>query len=635
MPPHNRTINRLNNQTLRAGLKLGLLICLLAAAWLLAHRPGAAAAAPTLAYTWTLSSADFQLEDGYYVSPVQRAPAPFTAAAAHLKPSGIAGFFLRVELRLGSDDGRWSPWFDVGELQAQDDGRLYGDDLVAWTQASQVQARISSPDPLPEALQDLRLVAIDAEAGPTTAQAVQAAQQQFFAAQSDPGVPQPVVVSRSAWGADESWMDWTPAYAPVDKIILHHTASGGGSDPAAEVRAIYYYHAVVRGWGDIGYNFLVDKFGNIYQGRYGGEDVIGGHAYGWNTGSLGVSVLGCYDSAACSAPQGVTQEALNAIADLSAWTASRRWLDPRAWRDFDNGSSTVSAYVLSGHKDYASTACPGDMLYAQLPDLRQAAWERLPEYDARFSTPPDTPAELQAGEQATVYLNLQNYGRLGWRDDGGVRLGYRWLQGGQVVAENNAAAHIISGAEIVFGETTALVAQLTAPDTPGDLILRWDMYREGVGWFSEQAAPAGRSQALEQSVQVLSAPVQEPSLDVRLEPTAVSAGATLVARVTVDGPGGQAFEACTQWSPELSYVAGSAQSDYGSLVVEPARICWEGLLAPGTASFALAVPGSLLTRSSCKTSTTLDVAGYPSLTVERLFVVNGLHTYLPFVGRTE
>mgnify|MGYP000603271202 CR=1 FL=1 len=57
--------------------------------------------------------------------------------------------------------------------------------------------------------------------------------------------------------------------------------------------------------------------------------------------------------------------------------------------------------------------------------IGEAAWERLPEYDARFSTPPDTPAELQAGAQATVHLNLQNYGRLGWRDDGGVRLGYR------------------------------------------------------------------------------------------------------------------------------------------------------------------------------------------------------------------
>lgn len=634
MPPNNQTNYRPRIQMLRTSFKLGFLICLLAAAWLLARRPGAAAAAPTLAHTWTLSSADFQLEDGYYVSPVQRAPAPFTAAAVHLKPSGIAAFFVRVELRLRSDEGQWSPWFDVGALQAQDNGRLYGDSLVAWPQASQVQARISSPDPLPEALQDLSLVAIDAEAGPTTAQAVQTTRQQFFTAQGDPGVPQPVVISRSAWGADESWMDWTPEYAPVDKIMLHHTASGGDSDPVAEVRAIYYYHAVVRGWGDIGYHFLVDKFGNIYQGRYGGDDVIGGHTYGWNTGSLGVSVLGCYDSSACSAPQGVTDATLSAIADLAAWTASRRWLDPRAWRDFDNGDDTVSTYVLSGHQDYAATACPGDRLYAQLLYLRQTAWERLPEYDARFGAP-DTPAELQAGEQATVYLDLQNYGRLGWRDDGGVRLGYRWLQDGQVVAENDASAHIIPGVEIVFGETTALVAQLTAPDTPGDLTLRWDMYRDSVGWFGEQAAPAGRSQALEQSVRVLPAPVQEPALDVRLEPPAVSAGAVLVVRVAVDGPEGQAFEACTHWPPELSYVAGSAQSDHGSLVVEPARICWEGLLAPGRASFALSVPGSLLTRLSCTTSTTLDVAGYPSLTVERLFIINGLHTYLPFVGRTE
>jgi hypothetical protein len=619
--------------------KIGLLICLLGTAWILTHRPTAAgaSAAPAQAHTWTLTPDALHPDQDGYLSPVLRAPFTFTAAAVHLQAAGIAAMFVDVELRLKADGGDWSPWQSPGELEPQDDGRLYGEDLVAWPQAREVQARVYSPDPLPEALQDLTLVAINAQPGPITAQATQSAQARAATTQDDPGVPQPTLIRRADWGADESWMSWPPEYAPVEKLILHHTASGGGDDPAAEVRAIYYYHAVVRGWGDIGYNFLVDKFGNVYEGRSGGLDVIGGHAYAWNEGSLGISVLGCYDSGGCSSPQVPTAATLDAIADLAAWTSSRRWLDPRALRDFDNGSSTVTAYVLAGHRDYGNTLCPGGNLYAELPNLRSTAWERLPEYDARFGWH-DTPTSLVAGQQVDVHPNLYNYGRLGWRDDGGVYLGYRWLQDGQVVAENTAAAHIIPGVEISFGEMTALVAQLTAPSTPGDLTLRWDLYREGVGWFGDQAAPAGRSQPLEWAVEVAPAEiVPDPTLDVYLDPPAIPAGASVVVNLTLDGPAGQAFEAYTHWPPGVSYVAGSAQGDCGTLTVESAGMRWSGVLetAPVQASFAFLVPDGLLAPLALSTSTTLDVVGYPSQSLERWVLVNGLHSYLPFVGLAQ
>jgi hypothetical protein len=92
---------------------------------------------------------------------------------------------------------------------------------------------------------------------------------------------------------------------------------------------------------------------------------------------------------------------------------------------------------------------------------------------------------LDAGAQTTVYLNLYNEGRTTWRDADGVRLGYRWMQAGQAVAENTAAARIIPGAVVLPGEMTALVAQITAPTQPGSYTLRWGLYRDGAGWFAQ------------------------------------------------------------------------------------------------------------------------------------------------------
>jgi len=582
------------------------------------------------AHSWTFATDQFHAETQGHYSPIARAPFVFTAAAVHLKPGAGADATLDIALRLRADSGEWSPWYAVGELEPQADGRLYGENLVAWSGAREVQVRVSTSDPLPDAVKDVTVVAIDAQSGPTAAQAARAAQQRAAEQPAEPGVPLPVVISRAEWGANEAWMTWPPEYAPVDKLILHHTVSGGGSDPAAEVRSIYYYHAITRGWGDIGYNYLVDKYGNVYEGRYGGPDVVGGHVSSWNEGSLGVSVLGCYDNAACSPALYPTAAALDALSALSAWAASRHAIDPRQLRDFDNGSEFVTNYVLAGHRDYAATTCPGGNLYAELPGLRQAAWDQLPDYDVRFGWH-DTPATLGAGQQVTVYPNLYNHGRLAWSDASGVRLGYRWLQGGQVVAENTAAAHIFPAAVVNFGEVTALVASLTAPLTPGTFTLRWDLYRDGVGWFAEQPAPAGRSEPLEVAVEVQ--PVA--ALDVRLTPPAVTSGGTTHLEITVEGAVGQGFEVQTTWPASLQFVTGSEQRDYGSLLVESETASWSGTLSTTAAQAGfdlLALPPQDIPLALSVT-TTLTATGHAPLTVERRLIVNGLHAYLPLVAR--
>ena len=578
---------------------------------------------PVHAHTWNLSPDQFYVQEDFYLSPVQRAPFSFTAAAVHLRAAGIAGAFADVALRLRAEGREWSPWYALEEWTPEADGRLYGDNLVAWSEAREVQVRVRGAVPLSEVFQDLAVVAIDAQAGPTAAQAAAAAQARATAesalAQRQAGVSQPTVIRRAEWGADERWMSWTPRYAPIDKIILHHTVTSGGNDPAAEVRAIYYYHAVTRGWGDIGYNFLVDKFGNIYEGRYGGPDVVGGHVSYWNDGSMGVSVLGCYDNGACPTPQVPAGATLAAVADLVAWASNRRGLDPRAFQTFDNphGYAPVSTYVLAGHRDYAATTCPGGNLYAELPNLRQMAWERWPQYAVRFGEH-DTPGALDAGAQATVYLNLYNEGRGTWSDADGVRLGYRWMREGQVVGEHTAAARIIPGAVVLPGEMTALVAQLAAPLQPGFYTLRWDLYRDGVGWFAEEPL----------DIALTIRPVL--GLDVGLEPPFADAGAAFSVEMSLQGAAGQAFEARTRLPAGVGYVNDSAQSQVGSLYVAADEVIWSGALDATTAQARFDVRVSTEETLALSTCTTLQSPGYAPLVVERWLIVNGYWIRLPF-----
>ena len=116
----------------------------------------------------------------------------------------------------------------------------------------------------------------------------------------------PAIVSRAAWGADESLRSASASYmGSVDVAIIHHTASTNAysdATAAAQIRSVYAYHTASLGWSDIGYNFLVDRFGRIYEGRAGGVDraVQGAHAGGFNSGTVGISALGNYQEA--SAP---------------------------------------------------------------------------------------------------------------------------------------------------------------------------------------------------------------------------------------------------------------------------------------------------------------------------------------------
>ncbi len=173
----------------------------------------------------------------------------------------------------------------------------------------------------------------------------------------------PAIADRGAWGARPPRE--APSYAPnVKMAFLHHTAgsNGYGADDVPRIlRSDQAYHMDVRRWSDIGYNFLVDRFGRIWEGRAGGVDkaVIGAHAEGYNTGSTGVAVLGTFTSA------DVPRAAVDSVSRLLGWKLAKHGVDP--------GGRNGQFQNIAGHRDSKATDCPGARLYDRLPEIRSSA----------------------------------------------------------------------------------------------------------------------------------------------------------------------------------------------------------------------------------------------------------------------
>jgi uncharacterized protein with LGFP repeats len=190
-------------------------------------------------------------------------------------------------------------------------------------------------------------------------------------------VPAPAIRSRAQWGADESKMTWRAEYASTLRAaVLHHTATTNDYQPAdvpGIMRSIYRFQAVTRGWGDIGYNVLVDRFGQAWEGRAGGlsRPVVGAHAGGFNTGTFGISMIGDFTG---MAPPAVT---LETVARALAWKFAAYGIDPRGTTRITGGPSTryktrvtITVPVLYPHKLTSITACPGRYGEAALAGLR-------------------------------------------------------------------------------------------------------------------------------------------------------------------------------------------------------------------------------------------------------------------------
>jgi hypothetical protein len=190
----------------------------------------------------------------------------------------------------------------------------------------------------------------------------------------------PPIVTRSAWGGNELLRRNHPLYASSIRLaIVHHTATPNGYTPsqsAAIVRGIDVYHVKANGWNDIGYNFLVDRYGQVYEGRYGGmtRNVIGAHALGFNTGSVGIALIGNFMTAK------PTSAAVQSLQRLIAWRLDLAHVDPVSTLTYVSGGSErwrsgtkVKLRAVSGHRDTGSTSCPGNNLYPVLNQIAFAA----------------------------------------------------------------------------------------------------------------------------------------------------------------------------------------------------------------------------------------------------------------------
>jgi hypothetical protein len=194
------------------------------------------------------------------------------------------------------------------------------------------------------------------------------------------GAGQPSIIARRAWAGSSSSPRVAPEYGDVEMAFVHHTDNPNGYTPGevpAMLRAIYAFHRFVNGWNDIGYNFVLDLFGRIFEARAGGidEPVVGAHAGGYNIYSSGVALLGTFSEVPVSAAS------RQALERLLAWKLSLHGVtaigrvtvrvDPAGARfsRFPAGAH-VSLPRIAGHRDADTTDCPGDVLYGELPSIR-------------------------------------------------------------------------------------------------------------------------------------------------------------------------------------------------------------------------------------------------------------------------
>jgi hypothetical protein len=308
------------------------------------------------------------------------APAP--TAQGHHSPAG------EPELRFGRDDGSFSRWVSAGRRGHGPDGAARTDTLTGdplWSGGTTtVQLRAA------RTLSGVRLRLVDVSAGRGARVQALAAGGPFASAAAMPlampvlaaGAGQPPVIARRAWAGTVAPPRVAPGYGDVEMAFVHHTDNPNGYTPGevpAMLRAIYAFHRFVNGWNDIGYNFVLDLFGRIFEARAGGidEPVVGAHAGGYNISSTGVAVLGTFSAVPVSAAS------RQALERLLAWKLSLHGVtaigrvtvrvDPAGAR-FSRfpARAHVSLPHIAGHRDADTTDCPGDVLYGELPSIRRS-----------------------------------------------------------------------------------------------------------------------------------------------------------------------------------------------------------------------------------------------------------------------
>jgi hypothetical protein len=343
-------------------------------------------------------------------------------------------------------DGSWSDWTTVPyhDDHAPDpdsrEGRHArpGTDPLLVGDVDRVQVRVDTDASAPA---DMKLAVVDPGQATTTAREKPAidtatldggdtfttsttstteSSEGDLSLRSAVAAPKPKIFSRAQWGADESLRD-APSlhYYEVHAGFVHHTVNANDYTRAqvpSIIRGIYAYHVQSRGWSDIGYNFLVDRFGRIWEGRYGGVDrpVVGAHTLGYNDNAFAASAIGNYEIAH---PSRATVRAYGA---LFAWKLGLHGVDASSTKQY-----VTSRYfqAINGHRDADSTACPGIYLYNKIPRIRTIATEAQQGWGGR-----QLESSLVGNERPDLVLRRAVDGKVFLRqivptDAGGYRLG--------------------------------------------------------------------------------------------------------------------------------------------------------------------------------------------------------------------
>ena len=283
-------------------------------------------------------------------------PRPFEAAALSWISENQPG---EIKLRASNDNTTWTDWQTATvneDLTNRTNGEYFTSIVHFGANYSQLEYRIEgivSPQPA------------------TITFFAASEKQRSRIAPASEQFGKVTVRSRTDWGCpDGQGSRWTPSLTTVTHEIVHHTAGSNTlTDWESEIRNIWYFHTVTRGWGDVGYNFLIDPNGVVYEGRAGGLGAIGAHFSCRNSNTVGVSLLGDFTSVA------PTQAALASLDAVLEELARRHALDPSATKV--HAPTTLQLHTVSGHRDAnggtgscSTTSCPGDVLYRLLPSIR-------------------------------------------------------------------------------------------------------------------------------------------------------------------------------------------------------------------------------------------------------------------------
>lgn len=454
-----------------------------------------------------------------YVSPVKTAPMVFTALGVswdqNLPPDSSAEVSVRFE-----DKGGWTEWY---ALEPDIDGKDEADPLhpeafipVNPTKTFQYKVVLETEsagfNPVVENLEFTYVNSKTNDGVTRTKGALMAASVPAGTTSSSQVALNTTlnglrIISRSEWGADEGLrvykdtnpepvlvklendfqttyadelkitrtvdkdaqgnkLTWPMAYPEnITKVVIHHTASGKDlQDPMKAIRDIYYFHTITRGWGDIGYNYIIDQNGNIYEGRAGGDGVVGAHAGRGNVGSIGIAVLGNYEGSE------VPEPVIHALVALVRAKTQQYNIDPMASSMF-RGENLPN---VMGHRDIMSTSCPGEKLFAQLPGIRLAAKAGFKpviinrgknlavnqQYD--FQVAQDIPVyEFNPGEEKDIVMTLKNSGPTSWNKNTYVILN-RDVNATTFFANDGLVKSSSTGREIKSGESAVFKIRLKA-----------------------------------------------------------------------------------------------------------------------------------------------------------------------------